>query len=318
MALNFEKAKGNQILERVVLKNVSEGNSKMIINLSIELIDVNPDNDKIFNMNDIDFLAEGIEEDGFQGAIEVYKKSNGRYEISSGHRRFLAAQKKNYKNIPCIVKENVSDIERAKNLIGSNIRNRKLNPMDYARSIKYYKDNVLKPQKFKGDTRKEVSRFFGISESQVHKYEVLLKLIEPLQKKSENREVSFSALSSLAKESKEIQEKVNVEFDKFIEQNGADELTREKAQKIIIAIKNKNDKEKEEKSENNLIDISDISEDNSNKSSKIFDIQHKLIFKLDDIINALDEISKNNPEVLNSEEVLKKIIKFKDIINEFV
>lgn len=316
MALNFEKAKGNQILERVVLKNVSEGNSKMVINLPIELIDVNPDNDKIFNMNDIDFLAEGIEEDGFQGAIEVYKKSDGRYEISSGHRRFLAAQKKEYKNIPFIVKENVSDVERTKNLIGSNMRNRKLNPMDYARCIKYYKDNILKPQEFKGDTRKETARFFGISESQVHKYEVLLRLIEPLQKKAENGTVSFSALSSLVKESKKIQEEVNIEFDKFIEQNGIDELTREKAQKIIVAIKDMHNKEK---SENNLIKISDISKKDLNKNlSRNIDIQDKLLFQLNGVISILDKVLASNPEILNSEEILDKIIKFNDIVNRFV
>lgn len=318
MALNFEKAKGNQILEKVALKNVSECNSKMVINLPIELIDFNPDNNRVFNMKDIDFLAEGIEEDGFQGAIEVYKKNDERYEISSGHRRFLAAQKKGYKNIPCIVREDVSDIKRAKNLIGSNIRNRKLNPMDYARSIKYYKDKVLKLQKFKGDIRKETARFFGISESQVHKYEVLLKLIEPLQKKTENGNISFSSLSSLVKESKKIQEEVNLEFDIFIEQNGADELTREKAQKIIAMIKNKYN----ENNKDNLIKIADINKENSDKSSsqndKIVDIKYKLLFKLDDIIDVLDKISANSPEVLNSEEVLEKIIKFNNIVNKFI
>ena len=54
--------------------------------IPVELIDENPDNEQIFGYEDVDYLAESIQENGFGGAIEVYELANGRYEISSGHR----------------------------------------------------------------------------------------------------------------------------------------------------------------------------------------------------------------------------------------
>lgn len=56
-----------------------------------------------------------------------------------------------------------------------------MNALDWANCISFYKNNILKAMGFKGDTRKEVAKYFNMSESQVHKYESLLKLIEPLR-----------------------------------------------------------------------------------------------------------------------------------------
>lgn len=65
-------------------------NTANIVRIPLEEVHENPDNNKIFSMDKIDRLADTIEDEGFVGAIEVFKISDHYYEISSGHRRFEA------------------------------------------------------------------------------------------------------------------------------------------------------------------------------------------------------------------------------------
>ena len=218
------------------LKNIAQKSNMsdtLVLELNIDDIIENPDNEKIFNMDGIEHLAQGIEEKGFNGAIEVFKLDNGKYEICSGHRRFRAMKQLGKKTIKAIVSENVNDVEKAERLLDGNIFNRKLSPLDMGRAIKYYKENVLKPKEFKGDVRKAVAYKFNISESQVYKYEALLNLIPEVQEKVAENVIAFSAVTSMTNLDESLQLEINKRFDKFIEQNGENSLTRDIVQKII-------------------------------------------------------------------------------------
>ena len=115
--LNFDDDNSAKLVNKVI-KKVEEDMDNKKRDIEIDLIDMNNDNESVFGLDDIDYLAENIKEDGFSGAIAVYALDNGRYEISSGHRRYLAAKQLGMKTIPAIVSENVDDITKAKNRNG--------------------------------------------------------------------------------------------------------------------------------------------------------------------------------------------------------
>ena len=71
-----------------------------IIEIDIARIRKNPDNELIFNMDNLDVLANNIKEVGFVGAIDVIENPDGYYEILSGHRRYEAALLLGMKTIP--------------------------------------------------------------------------------------------------------------------------------------------------------------------------------------------------------------------------
>lgn len=203
MGLDFKK---NSKMVTKVMKNSSEDMNNKKRDIDINLIDLNPDNEAIFGHDDIDYMAETIGEDGFSGAIEVYALDNGRYEISSGHRRFLASKQLGHKTIPAIVSENVDDKTKSKKLIKSNILNRKMTALKLAKALAYYREKVL--YDFKGEKTKELARVFNLSHTGVKRYLQLLNLSPELQKYADDENVPYTNLISLTKLDSEDQMKV--------------------------------------------------------------------------------------------------------------
>ena len=210
--LDFDNSKSSKLINRVMEKvDTDQDNKKR--DIDINLIDMNEDNEKIFGLDDIDYLAANIKEDGFSGAIEVYALDNGRYEISSGHRRFLAAKDAGMEKIPAIVTEHVDDKTKAKKLIKSNILNRKLTPFMTAKALEYYKANVL--YDYPGDKMTELCRVFNLSETSAKRIMKLLKLAPELQKYANEVNVSYTNLIPLTKHPHDIQLKVYEELRKM-------------------------------------------------------------------------------------------------------
>lgn len=165
---------------------IEEGIKK---DIDMNLIDFHPDNEDIFGHDDIDFLADEINEEGFSGVIEVYEKENGRYEISSGHRRYLAARVNKMTHIPSIVYKDTDDITKAKRVIMKNIHNRRMTPLKWAKSLEFYDKKVLSVEKdengkkkYEGRKRDVLAKKFNLSPSTVHRYMSLLKLIPEFKK----------------------------------------------------------------------------------------------------------------------------------------
>ncbi len=194
MARKLDFKTNNKMVTQVMKQSSEDLNNKKR-DIELDKIVMNPDNEGIFGLEDIDYMAETIEEDGFAGAIEVYALDDGTYEISSGHRRYLASKKLGMKTIPAIVSENVDDKTKSKKLIKSNILNRKLTALKTAKALDYYREKVL--YDYKGEKTKELARVFNISHTAVKRYLQLLKLAPELQMYADNENVPYTNLISL-------------------------------------------------------------------------------------------------------------------------
>ncbi len=217
-----------------------------IINIDINLIDPNPDNAEIFNMDSIQFLAKGIEEEGFYGSIEVFQKPDGRYEISSGHRRYEAMKLLKRDKIPCTVIHSVDNVAKAKRLLSSNLKNRILKPMDFARAIRYYKDNVIKPQGIKAKNEVMCVEYFNMSISSIKRYEALLKLIPELQKLTDEPEFPYSAFSPAATLSEVQQRELYHKILSYIEESDTKNISGLRIVQMIDSIKIRDNYKKQE------------------------------------------------------------------------
>ena len=228
MAMDFTKSNTSTKLKQIQQKSTENSNRIVAIDIPLEEIDKNPDNDKIFNMDEIELLAKSIGEEGFSGAIEVYKKPDGRYEISAGHRRYEAMKMLKKPTIPCIVKEIPNDFVKGKKLLLSNVLNRKLTPLDMAKAIDYY-DKLLTQAGEKKNFIRQAMEFFGMSYPQVYRFQCLLKLIPELQNLANDPNFPFSAFRGAAMLTEDGQKELYNQLKYFISnpedrREGEDEL----------------------------------------------------------------------------------------------
>lgn len=235
--MDFSGGNSKKMIKSVMgqVSDMNAGTGKM--DVSLDLIDINPDNESVFGHEDIDSLAKTIEKDGFIGAIDVYALPNGRYEIGAGHRRYLAMKKLGRKTIPCIVMENADTETKIKHLIKSNIMTRKMTPMMWARSLDYYKKKVI-PQGTK-NVRGVLAEEFRIAESSVVKYLSFLNLIPEFQSALEDEKINMAFVGSVtslsAEEQTRLYEKLMKHSDgefstisKVVVDSYADQIKREK------------------------------------------------------------------------------------------
>lgn len=290
MAMDFSKSKSNNLVNSV-LKQVDEtslDNKKRDIEIS--LIDLNEDNEDIFGYDDVDFLAAEIAEFGFSGAIEVYAKKDGRYEVSSGHRRLLAAKKNGYQKVPCIISEDVDDATKAQKLIMSNIHHRKMSPLMWAKAINYYEKNVLdKNKQYEGRKRDELARKFNISPASVHRYTVLLNLIPELQKQANTYGYPYNILVPIASLTKDDQIKVLKMLEDIAEDGNIANLSVKIVNGMVQRYKDMQEEEKNKKDIKAQF-IKNVEEEKSESESIINDTSEEFdISTAEDGIQAFDE-----------------------------
>lgn len=230
----FDKAIGTRTIKKAAAVNRNEANIPKIELIDISLLDENPDNENVFNMDGMEQLKRSINENGFTVPVEVFKKPDGRYEISSGHRRVRAMKELGKDRVPCIVNSMPNDIVRAKRLLDSNITNRDMKPMDYARAIEYYVDYVLKPSGFAGRINDACADYFGISSSAVYKYRSLSKIDSSLQELADDERIPFTSLVSAHRLSPGMQERLASELKKMLSKDGdGDGPSRDRIMSLI-------------------------------------------------------------------------------------
>jgi len=280
MALDFDKANSKKLVNKVMKQIETTETDNIKRDINIDLIDENKDNEYIFGMDDIEYLQQLIEEDGFNGAIEVYAKSDGRYEISSGHRRLAAMKKKGETKIPCIISSNVNDVTKAKRLIDSNIANRKMTPLRWGRALDYYAENVIKEAQKHDKTiqvRKELAKHFNMSEASVHRYRSLLKLIPEFQKCADTPNFPFHNFLPITKlsneQQKEIYNALTIELSKkeySEEEVGMASFSAVYIQQIINKILLKEEKQFTIKDEKQFISKEEIKENYKDATTSDF------------------------------------------------
>ena len=182
-------------------------------NIPLDKIDDDPNNQEIFSMSNIEELASFIDKVGFLGAIDVYLKDDGRYQIISGHRRVRAMRHLGRTEIPAIICEEGQSRERAHQLIGSNLLTRAVSPLEKAKSY-YYLLTVESGSgkkgkgKFNESAFNEVSKTYGINKGMLSKIVRLVFLIPELQSMVKDDIVPWTSIYQVSDMDEEMQKKI--------------------------------------------------------------------------------------------------------------
>jgi ParB family chromosome partitioning protein len=122
-----------------LIPGVSYDSGAHVIELSLDEIRPNPIQPrKKMNQEKLVDLAESIKQHGVLSPI-IVRKTNNKYEIIAGERRFQACVKAGVDRIPVIVKE-VSDDESFKISLIENLQREDLNPMEEAEAYSTLKE----------------------------------------------------------------------------------------------------------------------------------------------------------------------------------
>lgn len=242
-------AKGNYFSSLDKKKNEAMQNISSCSSILIDanLIDESNKN-FIFSMNQekLQGLSDYMNEVGVHEPITCFQKSDGRYEIISGHRRFRARLLKGDAKIDVIVTPPPkTEGDRVYQLIFDNIHSRNLGPMDLARALKEMKLTWL-PEKraqrlVSGDTKDILAKEFHISSAKVSRHLRLLNLIPELQDKVESEKLSVDAALLLTLEENNIdglQEFINETIENKVNNDDFDSLTKIEIEKAIKVFKN--------------------------------------------------------------------------------
>jgi len=123
----------------------------------------------------IDELAASIAKQGLLSPLTVRPLVGGKYEVIAGQRRLLACQKARIDPVPCLVRDNVDDIDAVTISLVENVHRADMNPLDKATAIKALYDRY--------GSYERVAQETAWSASTVRKYVKLLDLPPELQQK---------------------------------------------------------------------------------------------------------------------------------------
>lgn len=137
----------------------------------------------------VDELVFSIKEVGIIQPLTVCE-SDGNYEVIAGHRRFLAAEIAGLAQAPCIVVE-ADDLEREVLKMHENIAREDINPIDWAKHLKYLQDT------YKLDVPKlaELTKF---STSWVQQHLQILEYPDEVLEAVDSGKLAFSAARELS------------------------------------------------------------------------------------------------------------------------
>lgn len=128
----------------------------------IKVIEIEPNRDqprRSFDEEALDELANSIKTYGVLQPIIVNKKDNY-YEIVAGERRWRAAKKAGLSEMPCIIKDDITERSNKEIALIENLQRVDLNPIDKAKGLKELIDDY-------GMTQKELADSIGISRSNI-------------------------------------------------------------------------------------------------------------------------------------------------------
>lgn len=146
---------------------------------------------KVNNDKEMENMVETVKQGEIIMPLIVRQRADGNYEIISGHRRKLAGQLANLKELPCIIR-NLSDDEAIIEMVDSNLQRERILPSEKAFAYKM----KLEAQKHQGqrtdleetsdqvgrklETTGKIGKENGDSQTQVKRYIRLTELIPEL------------------------------------------------------------------------------------------------------------------------------------------
>ena len=107
-----------------------------VMEIPLSEIDAFPDHPFLVKMDEsMQAMADSVKSVGIQTPATVRRKSDGRYELVSGHRRKMACELAGLETMPCIVRE-LDDDEAIIAMCDSNLQREIILPSEKARSYK--------------------------------------------------------------------------------------------------------------------------------------------------------------------------------------
>lgn len=169
-----------------------------IVNIPIQ--DIDNFSNHPFKVNVDDEMLESIKDNGVVTPVIVRKKENGKYEMVSGHRRKLACEKLNIKDIPCVIKD-LTDDEAIIIMADSNLQREKILPSEKAFAYKMKMEALTHqgkrtdltscPMVTKLQSAENIGKDYGDSERQVYRFIRLTELIPKLLEMVDNEKIAF-------------------------------------------------------------------------------------------------------------------------------
>jgi ParB family chromosome partitioning protein len=134
-------------------------------------------------------LTQSIAASGVVQPIVVRPLSEGRYQLITGERRWLASRKAGKATIPAIVRQ-ASDEQTLEMTIVENLQRADLNPMEQARAYQRLSHDFKM-------TQEQMATRTGKERASVANFLRLLRLPEPIQNKVESGDLSFGHARTL-------------------------------------------------------------------------------------------------------------------------
>lgn len=189
----------------------TNANLEKVIDIKISDIDDFPDHPfKVIENDDMYNMRDSIKENGVLVPALVRPKSNGRYEMVSGHRRKFASQLANKETIPCIVRD-LSDDEAIIIMVDSNLQREEILPSEKAFAYKM-KLEALSHQGKRTDLTSDqlgeklknkysvemIADEVGDSKSQIQRFIRLTELIPELLDLVDEKQIALSPAVELS------------------------------------------------------------------------------------------------------------------------
>lgn len=160
------------------------------IEIPLDQIDRNPFQTRThFDETQLNELAQSITASGVVQPIVVKTLKDGRYQLITGERRWLASRKAGKPTIPAIVRQ-VSDEQALEMTIVENLQRADLNPMEQARAYQRLSHDFKM-------TQEQMAVRTGKERASVANFLRLLRLPESVQHKVEAGDLSFGHARTL-------------------------------------------------------------------------------------------------------------------------
>lgn len=160
---------------------------------------------KFFDEEGMRMLAESMESQGLLQPISL-RPVNGHYQIIAGERRFRAATKLDWKAIPAIVHEEITDDEAAKLQLLENIVRRDMRPLEEYRAYKRLLEG--------GMTAAEIGKAVGHSASDITWWVNVLRCIPEILDLFDKGHIRKSEAHQLSRLTESGQRKALIEYGK--------------------------------------------------------------------------------------------------------
>lgn len=146
---------------------------------------------RVFDAQALDDLAESIRSAGLIQPVVVRTLADGEYELLAGERRWRAAQRAGWQDIPAIVRDDIDDQEAVVLGLIENLQRESLTPMETANGLKELSSQL-------NLTHAEAADRIGKSRVYVTNFLRLLNLCDAVQQQVNAGELSMGHARALA------------------------------------------------------------------------------------------------------------------------